>query len=162
MAQQFTLKRLMIAVTLIAVSLAMMRQIWCSPSNWTGLQALIASGCIGAPVDLLFRRRPVSREPEERARLAKAMLLGQRPAEILRMLLIDENGVNFKLGPGPSWAQPSTILERMTSAWLFGPYVVAIPRRRVGACRFPCPLFYPAAYENARLESRSTGRTLRR
>ena len=65
MAHQFTLKRLMIAVTLIAVSLAMMRQIWCSPSTWADLQALIASGCIGAAVDLLFRRRPVSREPDD-------------------------------------------------------------------------------------------------
>jgi hypothetical protein len=65
MAHQFTLKRLMIAVTLMAVSLAMMRQIWYSPSNWTGLQALIASGCIGGAVDLLFRRRPVSRELDE-------------------------------------------------------------------------------------------------
>jgi hypothetical protein len=60
MAYQFTLKRLLIAVTLIAVSLAMMRLIWCVPSRWSGLQAMIASGCIGGAVDLLTRRRNVS------------------------------------------------------------------------------------------------------
>lgn len=57
MALQLTLKRLTIAVTLIAVALAMIRLIGCSSSKWTGLQAIIASGCIGAAVDLLTRRR---------------------------------------------------------------------------------------------------------
>jgi len=51
MPHQFTLMRLMVSVTLFAVSLAMIRQICCNPSNWmTRLQAFIASGCIGGAV----------------------------------------------------------------------------------------------------------------
>jgi hypothetical protein len=60
MAYQITLKRLMLAVTLIAVALAMMRLICNGQSKWTSLEAFIACGCIGGAVDLLIRRRNTS------------------------------------------------------------------------------------------------------
>jgi hypothetical protein len=56
--------RLMVAVTLIAVSLAMMRLICYGQSRWTNLEALIACGCIGGAVDLLIRRRKTSSDDE--------------------------------------------------------------------------------------------------
>jgi len=47
----------MTSVTLFAVALAMLRLIGHSPSQWNGLQAIIASGCVGAGIDLLITRR---------------------------------------------------------------------------------------------------------
>jgi len=63
MAPQFTLKRLMAAVTLIAIALALMRLISHSESRWMALPAIIACGCIGAAIDLLVSQGQVSLEP---------------------------------------------------------------------------------------------------